>query len=81
MTTNHRKDLIVDTRRVVIKLGTAVLMKDDGAGGIALSRFYSFIESIAALKQQNKQVLLVTSGAVGLGAKQLGFKKKPKLLP
>ncbi|HEY9775411.1 MAG TPA: glutamate 5-kinase [Planktothrix sp.] len=80
MTTVDRKKLVERTKRVVIKLGTAVLMQDDQSG-IALSRFYSFVESIAALKQQGKQVLLVTSGAVGLGAKRLGLGKKPKLLP
>jgi glutamate 5-kinase len=63
----------------VIKLGTAVLMREEG--GVALSRFYSFVESISALKKQGKEVLLVTSGAVGLGARKLGLVKKPSLLP
>lgn len=54
-------------------------MRDEG--GLALSRFYSFVESIAKLKRDKKEVLLVTSGAVGLGARKLGFTKKPKLLP
>ncbi len=75
----ERKTVIESAKRVVIKLGTAVLMNDEGQ--IALSRLYSFIESIAALKRRNKEVLLVTSGAVGLGAKRLSFEKKPKLLP
>jgi glutamate 5-kinase len=75
----ERTKIIANARRVVIKLGTAVLINDEGR--IALSRFYSFIESIAALKKKDKQILLVTSGAVGLGAQKLGFGKKPKMLP
>src|ERR1044072_8245519 len=66
-------------RRIVIKLGTAVLMRDDGA--VALSRFYSFIEAIADLKLSGREVLLVSSGAVGLGAERLGITRRPQLLP
>lgn len=74
-----RIEVVQRAKRVVIKLGTAVLMNDQGQ--VALSRFYSFIEAIAAIRKQNKEVLLVTSGAIGIGAKKLGFEKKPKLLP
>ncbi len=74
-----RKDIVTGSKRIVIKLGTAVLMNDQG--GIALSRFYSFVEGIAQLIKSGKEVLLVTSGAVGLGARALGFTSKPKLLP
>lgn len=74
-----RNELIQRSRRVVVKLGTAVLMRDEG--GIALSRFYAFVEGLASLKKSGREVLLVTSGAVGLGAQKLGFSSKPKLLP
>jgi glutamate 5-kinase len=74
-----RKEVLAGAKRIVIKLGTAVLMKEQG--GIALSRFYSFIEGIAALMKDGKEVLLVTSGAVGLGVQKLQLDKKPKLLP
>jgi len=77
--TSERARLISHARRVVIKLGTAVLMRDDGSP--ALSRFYSFIESIADLKRAGREVLLVSSGAVGLGAQQLNLPRKPQLLP
>lgn len=72
-----RQEIIDKSKRIVIKLGTAVLMKDNG---IALSRFYSFVEGIAALMKSGKEVLLVTSGAVGLGSRTLGL-AKPKLMP
>lgn len=74
-----RKEVLTGAKRIVIKLGTAVLMKEEG--GIALSRFYAFIEGIAGLMKQGKEVLLVTSGAVGLGVQKLELDKKPKLLP
>lgn len=74
-----RREVLAGAKRIVIKLGTAVLMKEEG--GIALSRFYSFIEGIAGLMKEGKEVLLVTSGAVGLGVQKLALDKKPKLLP
>lgn len=77
--TLDRKAVLSHARRVVVKLGTAVLMKDEG--GIALSRFYSFIEDIAKLKKSGREILLVTSGAVGLGVQKLGLGKRPKELP
>ncbi len=73
-----RKDLITQARRVVIKLGTAVLMREER--GIALSRFYSFVETIADLKQSKRDVLLVSSGAVGLGVERLGLERSAQLL-
>lgn len=74
-----RKEVIQGSRRVVIKLGTAILMRDDG--GVALSRFYSFVEGIADLIKSGREVLLVTSGAVGLGTQKLALAGKPKELP
>ena len=38
---------------------------------ISLSRIYTFIEDIAQLKKLGKEPIIVTSGAVGLGAKRL----------
>ncbi|MEI7474616.1 MAG: glutamate 5-kinase [bacterium] len=65
-------------KRIVFKLGTNVLTRDDG--NLAMSRIYSFIESLSDLKNQNKEIIIVTSGAVGLGAKKLGLKEKPELV-
>lgn len=73
---NFREN-IVKAKRIVIKFGTSVLTREDG--NIALSRIYSFIESIADLKKQNKEILIVTSGAIGLGVKKLGMESKPTL--
>lgn len=63
-------DLIKNAQRIVFKFGTNVLRNDNGE--ISLSRIYSFIEDIAKLAKQGKEILIVTSGAVGLGAKKLG---------
>ena len=66
----QRKDFI-DVKRIVIKLGTNVLRNDEGE--VALSRIYSFIEDISKLVKSGKEVIIVTSGAVGLGKKKLNL--------
>ena len=55
--------------RIVFKFGTNVLRNDEGY--ISLARIYSFIEAITKFHRMGKEVLIVTSGAVGLGAKKI----------
>ena len=69
---------LTQSRRIVVKLGTNVIMRSDGAP--ALGRLYGIMESIAALRHQGKEILVVSSGAVGLGLQQLGLSGKPKHL-
>lgn len=61
--------MLNNIKRIVIKLGTNVLRNEDGE--VALSRIYSFIEDISKLVKSGKEVIIVTSGAVGLGKKKL----------
>lgn len=66
----QRQDFI-NVKRIVIKLGTNVLRNEEGE--VALSRIYSFIEDISKLVKSGKEVIVVTSGAVGLGKKKLNL--------
>ena len=59
------------TRRVVIKLGTSVVTGDEGE--INPQHLESLARSIAQLKSVGRQVVLVSSGAVGLGRGRLGL--------
>ncbi len=60
---------INNVKRIVFKFGTNVLRNDDKE--ISLSRVYSFIEEISKLHKQGKEIIIITSGAVGLGEKKL----------
>jgi len=60
---------MIDAKRIVFKFGTNILR--NSTGDISLSHLYSFIEDITGLYKQNKEILIVSSGAVGLGAKKL----------
>ena len=61
----------INVKRIVIKLGTNVLRDDEGY--VSLPRVYTFIEDIAHLVHDGKEVIVITSGAVGLGKKRLGL--------
>ena len=65
------REEFINAKRIVIKLGTNVLRNADGE--VAISRIYSFIEDMSKLVKQGKEVILVTSGAVGLGKKRLNL--------
>jgi glutamate 5-kinase len=75
----HRTTIVEKAHRVVVKLGTAVLTRDDGH--VALSRLYSFVESIADLRKSGREVTVVSSGAVGLGSARLGLARGDQALP
>jgi glutamate 5-kinase len=65
---NPTRARIAAIQRVVVKIGTNVLMRDDGTAALGL--IYGLVESIVNLRRQGRDVLLVSSGAIGLG-KQL----------
>src|SRR6516165_61309 len=72
------REQVTQARRVVIKLGTNVVMRDEGC--LALSRIYGIAESVARLHRQGRDVLMVSSGAVGLGMERIGLAVRPREL-
>ncbi len=68
----------VAPKRVVIKLGTGVLTS--GIGQLNTIRIAAIAAEIAALRLAGTEVIVVSSGAVGLGMGRLGLKKKPSEL-
>ena len=74
-TTGHGlRQRLATAKRIVIKFGTQVVL--DAEGRPALSRLYGLMETVAELRRQGGQPVLVSSGAVGLGARQLGIKPR-----
>lgn len=63
-------------KRIVIKLGTGVLTSEDGR--INSGRISAVCAEIAELLRRRIEVLVVSSGAVGLGMHALGLAKRPK---
>lgn len=76
MTHSHRQ--LANTQRWVIKIGSALLTRV--GDGLNLQRIKWLSGEIAKLRQQGKEVVLVTSGSVAAGIQQLGWTKRPHAL-
>jgi len=66
------RNRIREARRVVVKLGSNLFFND--GGHVALGRIFSFIEDLAEVRLAGRQVIVVSSGAVALGANALEVK-------
>lgn len=63
-------------RRVVVKVGTSTLTYDTGK--VNFSRIDKLVRVISDLMNQEKEIILVTSGAIGVGVGKLKLSGKPK---
>ena len=70
-----RRDLLQSVSRIVVKLGTGVLT--DSRKQLDLARMEQLVSQVAAQCKAGKQMVLVTSGAVGAGMGALGYDKRP----
>lgn len=65
-------------RRIVVKVGTNLLSSGEG---IDAGRVSDICSQIAELRNLGYQVILVSSGAVGLGARELGHRNRVVYIP
>ena len=74
-----RKNILDEARRVVVKIGSRILV-DSERGGVRTRYIQKLADSVARLMDAGKEVVVVTSGAVGTGMAELGYKQKPTVL-
>jgi glutamate 5-kinase len=73
------REHLTDARRVVIKIGSRVLVQKTGRPDVR--RMRSLIREIAALQRNGREVVIVTSGAIGAGMEALRMRERPTALP
>lgn len=66
-----------DKKRIVVKIGSSSLTHEM-TGDINLDKMEKLVRVLTDLSNQGKEVVLVSSGAIAVGRKTLGFKDKPK---
>ncbi|XLU81860.1 hypothetical protein S245_005280 [Arachis hypogaea] len=67
------RTFVTKVKRLIVKVGTAVVTRSDGR--LALGRLGSLCEQLKELNTQGYEVILVTSGAVGLGRQRLRYRR------
>ena len=63
----------------MIKVGSSSII-DQETGFIALGNLSRLVEKVCELKRKGHRVVLVTSGAVGVGVKRMGWQTRPKTM-
>ena len=75
---SDKRKALAESKRWVIKIGSS-LITDEGRG-LNTKAIQSWAEQIAELRQQGKEILLVSSGAVAEGMARIGWKQRPHAL-
>nr|XP_025695368.1 delta-1-pyrroline-5-carboxylate synthase isoform X1 [Arachis hypogaea] len=73
VTLDPSRAFLKDVKRLIVKVGTAVVTRSDGR--LALGRLGALCEQLKELNSRGYEVILVTSGAVGLGRQRLRYRR------
>lgn len=69
---------MVIMERIIVKIGSSSLTSDEG--GLHKQNIHFFAAELADLYKKGHQVILVTSGAVAAGFREIGYQARPKLV-
>lgn len=70
------REILKDKKRIVIKIGSSSLTHKE-TGNLNLNKLEKLVRVLCDLRNQGKDVVLVSSGAIAVGRKILGLKEKP----
>ncbi len=74
--TQSLRQTLKDKKRIVVKIGSSSLTHPD-TGYLDLIKLEILVRELSDLRNQGKEVILVSSGAIMVGSKTMGFAKKP----
>ncbi|MCR2013871.1 glutamate 5-kinase, partial [Bacillus cereus] len=69
---------VKNSNRIVVKVGTSTLTYANGK--INLTRIEKLTRILSDVMNSGREVILVTSGAIGVGVSKLKLKEKPKTI-
>src|SRR5512138_1413861 len=67
---------ITQAKRVVVKVGTSTLTYENGK--MNLRRMETLCKVLSDLQNSGREIVLVTSGAIGVGVGKLGLPERPQ---
>ncbi len=74
---SKNRKMVSRASRIVIKIGSGVLTKNDG---LNLSLIKRLADDISDLKKQNRKIVIVSSGAIASGLSKVGLKERPSTI-
>ena len=74
------RDFLKEKKRIVVKIGTSNVTHEE-TGDINLLKLDKFAQVLTDIRSRDKDVIIVSSGAIGAGRTALGIKNKPTELP
>jgi glutamate 5-kinase len=74
-----RKELFRDIKTIVVKIGTSSLTSEDGSFNRRLTE--DTARQVAELRKLGKTVIIVSSGAIGIGVEELKMPSRPREIP
>ena len=66
-------------KRIVIKVGTSTLTHKTGR--LNIRRMERLVKTLADIQNSGREIILVSSGAIGLGMSKMGLRERPKDTP
>ena len=75
----YNENVFREAKRVVIKVGTSTLTYDTGL--VNIRRMELLVKVISDIRNSGREVVLVTSGAIGVGCGKVGLREKPSDIP
>ena len=66
-------------KRVVVKIGTSTLTYETGQ--VNLRRMERLVKVLSELKNSGKEIIIVSSGAIGVGLGRMRIRERPKDIP
>jgi glutamate 5-kinase len=74
-----RREILKKVKRIVVKIGSRVLTSSDD--GLDPDFMQGLAVQVAALLQTGREVVIVTSGAIAAGRRDLGLLDRPRTIP
>jgi len=71
------RETLKNKKRIVIKIGTSTITHSE-TGNIDLEKLEKFVRILTNLRNKGKEVIVVSSGAIGIGRNALGLTGRPK---
>lgn len=68
-----------EIKRIVVKVGTSSLVSDKGS--LDIEKMANLVHQLAEVRNQDREVVLVTSGAIRAGMERLGISRRPRNIP